>query len=380
MKIDLFKKSSAGTLSKALGGYWTYLPNPLPPQISPDWSLINRLSEADRALSKLSGLGSLLPNPHLLISPYIRKEAVLSSRIEGTVTLVEDLLFVEAEPSEIPSAPDWKTVRNYVNAMNFGLSRLSTLPLSLRLVREIHEILMQEDKSAMPGEFRTAQNYIAPPGTPFDEATFVPPPPEKLATILAKWEKYLHTATIEPPLIQCALMHYQFEAIHPFKDGNGRVGRLLITLFLCERGLMSQPLLYLSAYLEKHRDEYYNRLLEVSQKGAWLEWISFFLRGVVEQANAASKLTENTLNLQSKYREQIGNTRVPQAALKLMDHIFFNPVISVSHLASTWKMHFPTVQTGVNYLVKHGVLEEVTGRPRNRLYVARELYDLVRAN
>lgn len=376
MNSDDFKGSSSGRIIRTLDGYHAFLPNPLPPQLAPSWELTSLLSEADRALSELSGAGQLLPNPHLLIQPHIRREAVLSSKIEGTQAGMNDLLQFEAEPQDIPAVPDVREVYNYVLAMELGLRLLQDLPLSTRLVREIHRRLMQDVRGghATPGEFRTSPNWIGPPGCTLSEATFVPPPPHEMLRALSDWERHLHAQTIEPPLIQCAFMHYQFEAIHPFIDGNGRVGRLLITFFLCERGHLTQPLLYLSAFFEKYRDEYYRRLLAVSQKGDWAGWLAFFLRGVREQARDALGTTKMIIDLHNEYRRKVGDEkRVPQAASRLIDELFLNPFVSVATLARKWKCNHPTIQKGVDCLVNKGVLVEATGKRRNRLYVCRKL-------
>lgn len=359
--------------------YWSFVPNPLPPPLELDWGLVKLVSEADRALSELSGAGRVLPNPHLLISPYIRREAVLSSRIEDTQAGMDDLFYFEADESEPPRVPDVREVANYVRALRYGLDRLVDLPISARLIREIHAQLMQGVRGGhvTPGEFRRTQNWIGAPGCTLRDATIVPPPVPEMEDALSQWEKYLHSDVREPPLIQCALMHYQFEAIHPFVDGNGRVGRLLITFFLCERGHLSQPLLYLSAFFERHRDEYYRRLLAMSQKGDWRGWLEFFLRGVAIQAREALQGTRSILDLHAHYREQLGRKRVPAAAIRLVDHLFENPVVSVAVLSKAWNMSFPMVKRGVDRLVELGILSEVTGKRRNKVFVARELFSLL---
>ncbi|MGH7372019.1 MAG: Fic family protein, partial [Candidatus Methylomirabilales bacterium] len=243
-----FSGSPSGKVVRTPQGYWAFVPNPLPPPIQYDPETVGLLSDADRGLGHLAGIGQLLPNPHLLIAPYIRREAVLSSRIEGTQASLSDLLYFEAAEEEPPRAPDVQEVQNYVRAMEYGLKQLKKLPLSLRLVREIHAILMGgvRGEQRRPGEFRQTQNWIGPPGCSLVEATFVPPPVSEMNDALGAWEKFLHEVKDIPPLVQCAVLHYQFEAIHPFLDGNGRAGRLLITFFLCERGYLPQPLLYLS--------------------------------------------------------------------------------------------------------------------------------------
>ena len=243
-----------------------------------DQSLAVVLSEADRAVGRLAGEGRRIPNPHLLIRPFVRKEAVLSSRIEGTQATLGELLAAEAGAAVDRNPEDLREVGNYVVALEYGLGRLGTLPMSLRLVRELHERLMRGVRGdvATPGEFRHSQSWIGPPGCTLNDATYVPPPPMELMTCLDAWERFLYDDTV-PPLIHAALVHSQFEAIHPFLDGNGRVGRLLITLLLVSRDIIPSPLLYLSAYFEATRDEYYARLLGVTERGEWEEWMTYFL-------------------------------------------------------------------------------------------------------
>src|SRR2546426_4191463 len=283
MDPTAFKAPEAGRVIRTPKGYAAFVPAPLPPTLDYGADLVRALSRADAALSELSGLGQHLPNPHLLIAPYVRREAVLSSRIEGTKASLSDLLLDEMEnAASVPREDDVREVRNYVVALEYGIKRLRDLPLSLRLVRELHARLMKgvRGERATPGEFRRSQNWIGPSGSTPATAPYVPPPPEHMKEALADCERFLHEREKLPDLIQCALMHEQFEAIHPFLDGNGRVGRLLITLFLIERGRLSQPLLYLSAYIEAHRGEYYSGLQAVHTDGDWKGWIRFFLTGV----------------------------------------------------------------------------------------------------
>ncbi|HWP90757.1 MAG TPA: Fic family protein [Thermodesulfobacteriota bacterium] len=371
-----FKNSSAGRCINTLKDYWAFVPNPLPPEIKYDKELIRLLSEADRLLGELSGTGRLLANPYLLIAPYIRREAVSSSRIEGTQAALSDLFFFEAAETEEPKVPDVREVHNYVQAMEYGLTRLKDLPISTRLIKEIHKILMKgvRGEQLTPGELRQSQNWIGPPGCLLNEAIYVPPPVEEMNQALGEWEEYLNLDQDEAPLIQCALMHYQFEAIHPFLDGNGRIGRLLITFFLCERGYLTQPLLYLSAFFERFRNEYYSRLLDVSQKGEWRRWIEFFLRGVTIQSRGAISDAKKILDLHAKYQKKLERTKkIPESAHRLVDEIFLNPVISISGLSKKWNIPFISVKRGVSRLMEIGFLEEVKGRKRNKLFLASEL-------
>jgi Fic family protein len=320
-----------------------------------------------------------MPNPHLLVAPYVRREAVLSSRIEGTQASLGDLFFFEAALAEPPRMPDVREVYNYVRALEYGLARLKELSLSLCLVREIHARLMEGVRGAhaTPGEFRRSQNWIGPPGCTLNGATFVPPPVHEMEEAMGVWEKYLYSEPLEPPLVQCALMHDQFEAIHPFVDGNGRVGRLLITFFLCERGHLPQPLLYLSAFFERYRDEYYRRLLAVSQEGDWPGWIAFFLRGVGEQASDAVQTAQRILDLHSAYRQRIQGRRSPGPTLSILDDLFMNPYVTVTGARKKHGVNFHTAQAAIDLLLEAGILREVTGRKRNRIYCAEELLRMI---
>ncbi len=381
MNQENFRNSSAGRCIRSIGRhpYWAFVPNPLPPKIELDWELIDLLSKADIRLGKLSGAGQLLPNPHLLISPFIRREAVMSSRIENTQSGLKQLFLFEADQTETPRIPDVQEVRNYVNAMEYGIKRLKDLPMSVRLVCEIHEILMEgvRGENATPGLMRTKQNWIGKPNCTLMDATYVPPPVPEMRDCFSELEKYIHSNTKEPALIQCALIHYQFEAIHPFVDGNGRIGRLLITFMLIERGVLSQPLLYLSDYFEQHRNTYYELLLNVSQKGDWKSWLKFFLDGVCEQSEDALSTVQKLLTLKDEYTEIAREPKVSKTVAQLVEVLFGKPIVSISELMRRWDTSFPTVKRGVDYLVDRGKLTEVTGKQRNRLYAANEILDVI---
>lgn len=372
-----FHAPSAGRLIQASGGFTAFVPAPLPPMLTYEGPLVLALSRADAALSELSGLGRQLPNPHLLISPYMRREAVLSSRIEGTRTSLSDLLRDEVEAERTPDA-DTQEVRNYVTALEYGLERLRELPLSLRLVREMHERLMQgvRGDQATPGEFRTSQNWIGPTGSTPATAAYVPPPPPEMMEALANWEGFLHEREKFPDLVQCALMHEQFEAIHPFLDGNGRVGRLLITLFLVERGRLTQPLLYLSDYIESHRQQYYESLQRVRTEGDWPGWLHFFLVGVEETARAAVRQASGLMDLRETYRQRLG--RKPNA-LKLLDELFVNPYITAARAVRVLGVSGPTARHAIALLQEEGVLGEMTGRSWGRIYLARPILQAIEA-
>lgn len=375
-----FKRSPTGRLVKTPQGYWAFVPHPLPPRLAYDDTLVSLLSQADRALSRLAGVGERLPNADLLVLPYMRREAVLSSRIEGTQASMSDLLFFEAGRSEPAKRADVQEVHNYVRAMNHGLARLKELPVSLRLVSEIHRQLMEGVRGgqSQPGRFRRTQNWIGPPGSSVEGCTYVPPPVEEMGAALAAWELYLHRRDATPPLLKCALIHYQFEAIHPFLDGNGRIGRLLIPLYLCAEGHLPQPLLYLSAYFERHRGDYYGHLLRVSQEGAWAEWLAFFLRGVAEQANDALERSRRILALRDDYRRRLQERRVSAIILGLLDHLFKHPIITINQAAAALGVTYPTARSAVARLAEAGILAPFAPAQRwGRTFWAQELFDLV---
>jgi Fic family protein len=379
MKREDFSSSRAGRVVRTPRSYSAFIPNRLPPTLEYSPRLIRRLSEADRLLGELAGLGRDLPNPYLLVNPAIHREAVLSSRIEGTDAELEDLYLFEVEPNEPPNKPDVREVHNYVVALEYGLKRLATLPVSLRLVRELHERLMSGVRGghATPGEFRTTQNWIGPPGCLLNEATFLPPPPEELITALGEWEEYIHRSEEIPELVRLAMIHYQFEAIHPFVDGNGRVGRLLITLLLCHWELLPQPLLYLSAFFEEHGNEYYRCLLGVRLRGEWEEWVEFFLTGVREQARDALATARALVHLQSQYRATLYGRGFTRITPRILDRLFETPVVTAPLIRDQMRVSFNTAQKTIDDLVKAGVLIEATGQRRNRSWVAREIMDII---
>ncbi|MBP8973134.1 MAG: Fic family protein [Anaerolineae bacterium] len=385
MDVDAFKKSPAGVIVQTPNRYAAFIPNPLPPRLEPiGLNMLRLVSDAERAVGQLAGIGYSVPNPDFLIIPYTRLEAVASSRIEGTQTSLSELFYFEAAPEKSHLTDDLREVRNYVSALNYGVERLKTLPLSLRLVRELHERLMADvrggDPYQTPGEFRRSQNWIGPAGCTLNEATFVPPPPSELMRTLGTWEKFLHEREQLPILIQCALMHYQFETIHPFLDGSGRIGRLLITLFLCERKVLPQPLLYLSAYFEKYRAEYYDRLLAVSRDGDWQGWLTFFLRGVIIQSEHAIKSARQIVDQREAYRQILQQEKASSSVLNLLDLIFANPYLTAPYVTKAIAVTAPTAQRAIDQLTRLGILEEITGQQRNRVYMARQLLQLLTEN
>lgn len=381
MDISKFRNSSSGRIIETQQGYWTFVPDKLPPGIDFTPELVEALSGADRAIGELAGVGRTLANPHLLIRPFVRREAVLSSRIEGTQASLSELFFFEASETEEKKGSDVREVANYVVALEYGINRLETLPISLRLIKELHQRLMQGVRGShqTPGEFRRSQNWIGPPGCSLAEATFVPPPVAEMREALDNFEKYLHEKSALPPLANLAVIHYQFEAIHPFLDGNGRIGRLLLTLLLCQWGILPQPLLYLSAYFEKHRDEYYRLLLSVSQKGNWKSWIIYFLNGVTEPAEDAVARSRRLQDLQKAYRHKFQKSRSSSLLLGLVDYLFESPFLTVSRARDRLEVTFRSAQNNMDKLVAEGILREATGRARNRVFVAAEVLDAIEA-
>ncbi len=365
-----FASDRAGRVVKTHAGYWAFVPAPLPPPITYDPALTLLLSQADAALSELSGLGRYLPNPDLLIAPYVKREAVASSRIEGTQADLSDLLLDEIEPKHTPPGSDVKEVRNYVAALNLGLRRLGKLPLAARLVRDLHRVLMTgvRGHDRTPGEFRRSQNWIGSPGCTLADATYVPPPHDpEMHECLKHWEDFMNQRGQMPELIQCALIHEHFEAIHPFLDGNGRIGRLLITLFLIERGRLSKPLLYLSSYIEQHRSDYYGLLQRVRTHGEWAGWLRYFLTAVRDTARSAIDQSQAILKLRDRSRERL---KKQHRALTLLDELFINPYTTVSRAAEQLGVTPPTASKTIGVLAKSGMLKEVTGREWGRVWVA----------
>ncbi len=359
------------------GGYAAYVPEPLPPRIEWSAGLAAALSAADRAVGRLAGEGCRLPNPHLLLRPFVRREAVLSSRIEGTQATLGELLAAEAGVAVERSPADLREVANYVVALEHGVARLRELPLSLRLVRELHEKLMRgvRGDAATPGDFRRSQNWLGPAGCTLADATFVPPPPDRLMECLGAWERFLHDDSL-PPLVHAALAHAQFEAIHPFLDGNGRVGRLLITLLLIANGVLPSPLLYLSAYFESTREEYYARLLGITERGEWEEWLGYFLAGTAQQAEDALGRIHRVDDLLVLWRGHLATaaSRLPEKAIELFVE---NPYWTVNRLAARLAVAFTTAQRAIDRLESAGIVALASEARRNRVYCARAILDVL---
>lgn len=365
--------SRSGTYISQASGYKAFIPAPLPPKppIALDDKLQALLTSADMALARLDGLGQVLPNVNLFIAMYVKKEALLSSQIEGTQASLENLF--AAELGDTPeNINDVEEVVNYVKALNYGLERLREFPMSLRLIREIHEVLMAGVRGGdkTPGEFRKSQNWIGPPGSTLKDATFVPPPPYEAEKALGELELYLHQSQTMPALVDCAMIHYLFETIHPFLDGNGRLGRLLITFYLHWQGVMDKPLLYLSYYFKRNRQEYYDRLNLARESGDFEQWIAFFLRGVVATADAAVETAKNILELQTAHRDLLWQKKISSPyAVGILERLFHTPYVSVNDVATHFSMTYPTAAKVIGQLEEIGILKEVSGKQRDKRYL-----------
>lgn len=364
----------AGRYIRQPTGYRAFIPAPLPPDppLALHGELQSLLSQADRALGRLDGSVLTLPNPDLFVFMYVRKEAVLSSQIEGTQSSLQDLLAAEAELFNEHMPRDVDEVVNYVRAMRLGLTRLAELPVSVRLIREIHAELMQGVRGGRltPGELRRSQNWIGPAGCTLATASFVPPPHEEVPRILGELEKFLHQEDELPPLVKIALAHVQFETIHPFLDGNGRVGRLLITFLLTERGVLHKPVLYLSHYFRRHRQAYYEHLQAVRDRGEWERWLAFFLRGVSEVAGEATETARRIQLLREQHRSAITD-RLGRAAgngHRVLESLFNRPIVTVADVQTLTGTTYAAANTLVARLAGLGVLAEMTGYARNRRF------------
>ena len=372
----------AGTYIRQPTGYRAFIPTPLPPNppVAITGQLQEVLSHADRELGRLDGSVQTLPNPNLFVLMYVRKEAVLSSQIEGTQSSLQDVLTAEAQILSPGRPGDVHEVINYVEAMNCGLERLSDLPVSVRLIREIHSRLLRGVRGSRltPGELRISQNWIGPQGCTLLEAEFVPPPPGIVSDALGDLEKYLHQQDDTPALIKVGLSHVQFETIHPFLDGNGRVGRLLVTFLLTERGILQKPVLYLSHYFRRHRQAYYDRLQAVRDQGDWEGWLLFFLQGVAEVSGEAAVTARRILLLREDHRSVITENlgRAAGNGHRVLENLYERPIVSVSDVARLTGTTYPAANQLVARLVESGVLHEVTGRSRNRRFAYRSYIDL----
>jgi len=368
------KPHRSGTYIQQPTGYKAFIPNPLPlkPAITLDPELQILLSAADRAIGRLDAGTELLPNPDLFVAMYVRREALYSSQIEGvTQASLDEMLEFEVRATQRRRFPEIPEVFNYVDAMNYGLQRLESLPLSLRLIKEIHKELLKDVRGGErePGEFRRTQNWIGPQNCSLTEALYVPPPPEVTKEAMEHLENFLHAEDTVPPLVKCALVHAQFESIHPFLDGNGRIGRLLITFLLCWQDILKKPLLYLSDYFKRHRDEYYTRLQQIRDQDDWEGWLRFFLTGVQSVALDATETARSIQSLQEEHRNLVGR-QFPGTAtgLVLLDQLFRNPVTTAKKAAKIIGRSYPVANQLIADLEELGLLREITGGHRNRVY------------
>ncbi|MGB2706203.1 MAG: Fic family protein [Candidatus Omnitrophota bacterium] len=376
-------KNRAGIAATQLQNYKAFIPNPLPPkpQLNLDKETIEMLSKADTAIGRLSGISEALPNPDLFVAMYVRKEAVLSSQIEGTEASLEDVLEYESEnkPKTLPN--DVAEVVNYVKAMNYGLKRINELPLSLRLIKEIHAELMRGvrggDKTL--GEFRKTQNWIGPKGCTLNNARFIPPPPHEMIQALGELEKHMHSKFNYPLLIECGLIHSQFETIHPFLDGNGRIGRLLITFFLCHKEILKKPLLYLSHYFKQNRLEYYDRLMAVREKGDFESWVKFFLQGVASVAEGACETSNKIISLKNRDKNKTVEAYKETSKVAIFhERLFDRPIVSIKDIAKIMNTTFPTASDICMKLVEVDILKEITGKERNKLFAYKRYLDILK--
>lgn len=355
-------------------GYQAFHPAALPPSpaINIDQTMQTLLLRADRALGRLDGSIQTLPNPNLFVFMYVRKEAVLSSQIEGTQSSIDDLLQAEARIFDADRPSDVDEVLNYVKAMNYGLDRLNELPFSIRLVREIHAQLLRgvRGRERQPGEIRDDQNWIGPPGCTRHEATFVPPPPTEVEGCLANLEYFVNSDTRMPLLVKIGLVHAQFETIHPFHDGNGRIGRLLIAFLLCRNNVLQKPVLYISHYFKRHRERYYDLLQRTRDSGDLESWLNFFLEGVTQVSDEATDTARRIVALREQHRVLITREfgRTAGNALSMLEHLFTKPIVQVNDVARILDISYPSANILTENMVQHGILQEITGRKRHRRF------------
>jgi len=376
-------KKPFGDLLKNDKGYLTFIPFRLPPEIKYDEILITMLNEANYQLGILNGLGKMIPNPHLLISPYLKREAVLSSKIEGTQVSIMDIYNFEAEgkTDERDETTRIVEVINYIKSLNECLDEVSKdNKIDIQMIKKAHQILMHNvrEQELTPGEFRTIQNWIGPPGTKINNASYVPPPPEYITDLIQRLEDFINNPPgLIPPIIQCAMIHYMFEAIHPFSDGNGRIGRLLISLFLIERKILDQPFLYLSAYIERYKEKYYSLLLAVSQNSEWIKWIKFFISGIIEQSKESILSIQKLIELKKKYDQKLNEEKATRNSSMLVDYLFSNPIITISSAKGYLHMSYIGAKKVIDSLIKIGILEEYDERQRYKKFIAYEIASIM---
>lgn len=375
-------KDRAGKFVTQPAGYKAFVPKPLPPSpaIRYDEELQSLLSTADRSLARLDGITTVLPNPDLFIAMYVKKEALLSSQIEGTQASLEGVLEFEADLIPKENLDEIKEVINYVKALNHGMGRLKELPMSLRLIKQIHKILLEGTRGTQrnPGEFRRSQNWIGPPGFSINESIFVPPPPDLVMPAMGELEKFLHQESSIPPLVKIGLIHAQFETIHPFLDGNGRIGRLLITFYLFWKEILSKPLLYLSFYLKKKRLEYYDLLMKVRTEGAWEDWVKFFLKGINETSEEAANTAREVIQLKDKLMVELYKSSIASIyAVRLIDLLFETPLISIKEIIDKLKISKEAANELVKKFEKIDILKEITGKQRYKKYSFKQYIEII---
>ena len=378
MRPEEFGPGSPGRLVRTEHGVWAYVPGVLPPELALDWAIVRMLGEAERAAGELAGFWRGRAEAGLVTPLLVRREAVASSRIEGMRAGLTEVLLFEVSGREVG---DVREVANCVAALEHGIAQVGNVPVSLWMIRQLHGMLMDgmDEGHKRPGAFRTEQAFIGSEvGRGIEHARFVPPPAIELPHVLNDLERFVRSESELPFLVRMALIHYQFEAIHPFGDGNGRVGRLLVLLFLAERGLLPQPLLYLSAYFERTRSTYYDLLLRVSTHGDWIGWITYFLEGVRVQAANATELADRLLGLQARYRTALQSARRTANSLALVDHLFVNPIVSASSVQRALGISAPTALATIRILEREGMVREVTGRKWGMAFQADEILELVR--
>ena len=372
----------AGRFVTQSAGYKAFIPNPLPPDppLVYDEELQALLSQADRAVARLDGIATVLPNPDLFMGMYVKKEALLSSQIEGTQASLEGVLEFEADLTPLRDMEGVLEVVNYIKAMNHGIQRLKEFPMSLKLIREVHKLLIEGARGThrTPGEFRRSQNWIGPPGATLNEAAFIPPPPSLITQGMGDLENFLYEKDTIPPLVKIALIHAQFETIHPFLDGNGRIGRLLIAFYLVWKEILSKPLLYLSYYLKKYRSDYYGLLEKIRTEGAWEEWIKFFLKAVYVTSGEAAATAREIIGLKEKLHEELYSRSIASKyGVKLVDLLFAKPVTNVGDVIQGLKVSKETASELVRKFEAAGILTEITGKKRYRKYAFREYVAIV---
>ena len=359
--------------------YNVFVPNPLPPKIEFDEELVLILSKAEEKLGKLSGVCLTLPSPNLLIIPYLRKEAIMSTRIEGTRISMQEVLLSEAKEKE-EKTKDAQEVINYINTVNYALTKIENSPINLELIKEMHKVLMENvrgDEKA-PGEFREVQNWIGSELSKVSDANFVPPNPEAVPKLMEDLIEYLNTEHNVSVLIRCALMHYQFETIHPFCDGNGRIGRSLITVYLCKKKKIIKPLLYISEFFEKHRLEYNELLLRTGQTGKFENWIKFFLKAVEVQSEDALVRAHKLLDLREAYRKRVQREAQSSDILNIIDYLFSNPFITVKKAQMILDVTYPTAKKYMEKLAEYEILKETNRLQREKTFVAHEIYEIIK--